>query len=75
VYGTVRKNRKEMPKMTEKLKKGQVESRHTDNMLALRWMDRQDACMLTTLHTGTFPCLLLQCHRAQLFLQLQVTQR
>jgi hypothetical protein len=42
-----------MPMMTEKLKKGQVESRHTDNMLALRWMDRQEVCMLTTLHTGT----------------------
>jgi hypothetical protein len=53
VCGTVRKNRKEMSKMTEKLKKGQVESRHTDNMLALRWMDRREVCMLTTLHTGT----------------------
>jgi hypothetical protein len=45
-------NRKEMPKMAEKLKKGQVESRHTDNMLALRWMYRREVCMLTTLHTG-----------------------
>jgi hypothetical protein len=53
VCGTVRKNRREMPKMTEKLKKGQVECRHTGNMLALRWMDRREVCMLTTLHTGT----------------------
>jgi hypothetical protein len=52
VCGTVRRNRKEMPKMTEKLKKGQVESRHTDNMLAIRWMDSREVCMLTTLYTG-----------------------
>jgi hypothetical protein len=42
-----------MPKMTEILKKGQVESRHTDNALAQRWMDRREVYMLTTLYTGT----------------------
>lgn len=41
-----------MPKFTEKKTKGQVKDRHTDNMMALRWMDRHEVCMLTTLHTN-----------------------
>lgn len=48
--GTVRKNRKEMPKFTEHLRKGQIEAKHTDNILAVRWLDRREVCMLTTIH-------------------------
>lgn len=59
VCGTVRKNRREMPKFTGKLPKGQVEDKHTDNMMALRWMDRREVCMLTTLHTN----LMQQSHK------------
>jgi hypothetical protein len=52
VCGTVRKNRKGMPKFTQKLEKGHTEIKYTDNMMALRWMDRRDVCMLSTIHTG-----------------------
>jgi hypothetical protein len=51
--GTVRRNRKGMPQMPDKLKKGQTDSRHTDNMLALRWTDRREVYMLTTIHTDS----------------------
>lgn len=47
VTGTVRKNRKEMPKLTSKLEVGQTESQHTTTMLATRWKDRRDVYMLT----------------------------
>jgi hypothetical protein len=49
--GTVTRNRKGMPQMTDKLKKGQTDSRYTDNMLALKWTDRREVYMLTTIHT------------------------
>jgi hypothetical protein len=49
--GTVRKNRKGLPKLDKKLDKGQVESRHTDNMV--KWKDKRELCMLTTLHTDS----------------------
>jgi hypothetical protein len=42
-----------MPKFTEKLQKGQRESKHTNNMMAIRWLDRREVCMLTALHEGT----------------------
>jgi len=48
VTGTVRKNRKGMPKLTSKLEVGQTESEHTSTMLAIRWKDRRDVYMLTT---------------------------
>ena len=48
--GTVRKNRKEMPKFSTKLAKGEVEAKHIDNILAIKWLDRREVCMLTTLH-------------------------
>jgi len=48
VTGTVRKNRKGMPKLTSKLEVGQTESQHTTTMLATRWKDRRDVYMLTT---------------------------
>jgi hypothetical protein len=45
----VRRNWKEIPTFTQKLEKGQVEAKHTDRQMALRWMGRK-VCMLTTLH-------------------------
>jgi hypothetical protein len=47
--GTVRPNRKEMPKFS-KLKRGQIESKHRGPLLALKWCDKRDVHMLTTLH-------------------------
>lgn len=48
VTGTVRKNRKGMPKLTSKLKVVQRESEHTTTMLATKWKDRRDVYMLTS---------------------------
>lgn len=49
--GTVRRNRKNMPCMMEKLKKGELTFRSCDNFLVLRWCDRRDVWMLSTYHT------------------------
>jgi hypothetical protein len=38
---------------SKKLEKGQVGTRHTDNMMMVRWKDKRERCMLTTLHTDT----------------------
>jgi hypothetical protein len=51
--GTVRRNRKGMPKLKKKLEKGQTDSRSTDKMMAIRWLDRREVCMLTTLYSNT----------------------
>jgi len=48
--GTVRRNRKGMPKFTEKLKKGEMKNFHTDTLSAQIWKDKREVCMLTTLH-------------------------
>jgi hypothetical protein len=49
-FGTVRKNRKDMPIMDEKLEKGLFDYKNTDNLLALRWRDKKDVYMLTSAH-------------------------
>lgn len=51
--GTVRKNRKNMPKF-RKLKKGEVESKNNSSLLAIKWHDRREVHMLTTLHNDSF---------------------
>ncbi|XP_050314831.1 piggyBac transposable element-derived protein 4-like [Anthonomus grandis grandis] len=48
--GTVRQNRKHMPAFERKLKKGETEWRTSDHLLALKWKDRRDVVMLTTMH-------------------------
>ena len=50
--GTVRKNRKEVPKVFSqvKLKQGEVIFRRRDNLLALKWHDKRDIHMLSTIH-------------------------
>jgi hypothetical protein len=50
VYGTVRKNRKGMPKFHLTLQKCEVESRHTENVIVLRWQDKCEVCVITTMH-------------------------
>ena len=49
--GTVRPNRKFMPKFTKKLKRGQTECYKKKMLLALKWRDKRDVGMLTTVHT------------------------
>lgn len=52
VIGTVRKNRKNMPKDFPQriLKKGECVWRCCNNLIALRWKDRRDVYMISTKH-------------------------
>ena len=55
--GTVRKNRRGLPDetMKAKLKKGEVASKQIDSsMLVLKWMDKREATMLSTIHDDSF---------------------
>lgn len=47
--GTVRKNRKNMP-IFSKLKKGEIKSQHSGPLMVIKWHDRREVHMLTTLH-------------------------
>ncbi|CAD1473608.1 unnamed protein product [Heterotrigona itama] len=49
-FGTVRKNRKNMPHIEENMRKGKFDYRCTDNLLALRWRVKKDVWMLTSAH-------------------------
>ncbi|KAJ8870604.1 hypothetical protein PR048_029627 [Dryococelus australis] len=50
---TVRHNRKVMPKMAEKLQKGQLTFKSVSGlMLAMKWCDRRDVYMLSTFHSA-----------------------
>ena len=49
-YGTVRKNRLGMPSFTDELEKGDSGYRHTDILLAVKWFDKRDVTMLSTIH-------------------------
>lgn len=51
---TVNKRRKGMPRMMEKLKKGQVCCRYSRNLLAMKWMDKKEVFMLSTMHSDEF---------------------
>ncbi|XP_033359529.1 piggyBac transposable element-derived protein 4-like [Bombus vosnesenskii] len=51
-FGTVRKNRSEMPRMEESLKKGEICYRSTNNLLAMKWRDKKDVWMLSTVHAA-----------------------
>lgn len=54
VVGTVRKNRKHMPKelASLKLKKGEAKMLSSHGLLALRWKDKKDVYMLSTKHSN-----------------------
>jgi len=53
VVGTVRKNRKNMPKelTSYKLKKGEVRTLSSKGILSLRWHDKKDVYILSTKHS------------------------
>lgn len=51
--GTVKKNRKNMPALSRLLEKGQVEFMSTDKLLAIKWKDKREVRMLTTLHKNS----------------------
>jgi len=49
--GTVRRNRRGMPPFKKtKFQPGQTESKHTGEMLTIKWMDHREVHMLTTKH-------------------------
>lgn len=53
LVGTLRKNRKSNPKdvTVKKLKKGEIISmRNASNVLALKWRDKRELCMISTMH-------------------------
>ena len=50
--GTVRKNRKGMPKSAEKLKKGDIDNLQSGPLLSIRWEDKREVSLLSTFHTG-----------------------
>ncbi|KAH9636024.1 hypothetical protein HF086_005876 [Spodoptera exigua] len=47
--GTVKRNRKEMPEF-KKLKKGERDVKYAPNIMALKWHDKKDVYMITTMH-------------------------
>lgn len=52
--GTVKKNRKNMPEMAEKLKKGELTFRSTsDKLLAVKYCDKREVYMLTTAYDNS----------------------
>ncbi|XP_050717184.1 piggyBac transposable element-derived protein 4-like [Eriocheir sinensis] len=50
--GTVRKNRKHMPKSEARSVPGNVELQKSGKVLAVNWHDKRDVTMLTTVHQG-----------------------
>ncbi|KAG0433428.1 PiggyBac transposable element-derived protein 4 [Dictyocoela muelleri] len=55
VIGTVRPNRKNMPKtlVLDKLKRGEVATQSTSGLLALKWKDKKDVYLLSTKHKNS----------------------
>ena len=52
--GTVRKNRQGLPPLTTKLKRGESQYAHTNTLLALKWQDKREVHMLSTIHSTTY---------------------
>jgi len=52
--GTVRKNRKGLPKFTGKSRKGDVQWFSSSALLAMKWKDKRDVYMLSTVNSTNF---------------------
>ena len=52
-FGTVRKNRRDIPHMEEKLKRGEMCYRSTSVLLAMKWHDKKEVWMLSSAHAAT----------------------
>ena len=52
--GTVRSNRKGLPKvvMSKNLKKGEVAVAYQKKLMVLKWKDKRDVCMISSIHDG-----------------------
>lgn len=53
VSGTVRKNRKNMPQMAQKLQKGEFTFMSNSKMFSLKYCDKREVYMLSTIHDNT----------------------
>lgn len=51
-FGTIRKNRRDMPHMEEKLKRGEMCYRSTGILLAMKWHDKKEVWMLSSAHAA-----------------------
>lgn len=51
---TVRKRRHGIPRIEKKLKEGEVTFLSSDNLLVMKWKDKKDVYMLSTMHTEEF---------------------
>ena len=53
-YRTVKISRKEIPGQlkTRKLQKGQVSAYRRGKVLAMKWKDKRDVCLLSTIHSS-----------------------
>ena len=58
--GTVRTYHKEMPKFTKILSKGETEVFHNTDLLALKWHDKRDVHMFSTVQTN----VIIAAHKA-----------
>lgn len=54
-YGTIKANRKELPPQIkkQKLRKGEIIAYQRGKLLALKWKDKKDVCLLSTVHSTT----------------------
>ncbi|KAL6417911.1 hypothetical protein ACFW04_014253 [Cataglyphis niger] len=50
--GTVTKRRQGMPKIENKLERGELSFRSSENLLVLKWMDKREVYMISTMHTA-----------------------
>ncbi|KAG8222624.1 hypothetical protein J437_LFUL002618 [Ladona fulva] len=52
-WGTVRVNRKNMPTFhKKKMVRGDIERQSNGNMIAMKWHNKRDVCILSTVHKG-----------------------
>lgn len=53
-YGTVRRNRKDIPQFiqTKKLKKGEMVAAQRGKVMVMKWQDKRDICLLSTVHNA-----------------------
>lgn len=48
------KRRQGVPKFEERLKKGEACFRTSNTLLAMKWINKKEVCMITSMHTGDF---------------------
>ena len=53
-FGTVRKTRRGIPNISNKLCKGEIAFQSTDKLLALKWMDKREVLMLSSYHSAEY---------------------